>query len=183
MNHDPHSPHRWRLAGQQPERANWRTLRTLRFPICLLSDGDGSLQLMIRVTAGCNRAIAAIFTMVISSASACATICALGVCPDHPQQTSSHDCESSTSHHSHRSSVPHKPDCSKHAHPSVVFVKSGGVARIELSISAYMSPAVLFASPGNFSVANLTASDGLDLAPPLVPRRIPLHQQIGVLRI
>ncbi|PYT66330.1 MAG: hypothetical protein DMG41_25420 [Acidobacteria bacterium] len=64
-----------------------------------------------------------------------------------------------------------------------MFVKSGGVARIELSISAYMSPAVLFASPGNFSVANLTASDGLDLAPPLVPRRIPLHQQIGVLRI
>src|SRR2546429_4039050 len=93
---------------------------------------------MIRVTAGCNRALAAIFTMVISSASACATICALGVCPDHPQQTSSHDCESSTSHHSHRSSVPDKPDCSKHAHPSVVFVKSGGVARIELSISAYM---------------------------------------------
>src|SRR5438067_8894257 len=79
---------------------------------------------MIRVTAGCNRALAAIFTMVISSASACATICALGVCPDHPQQTSSHDCESSTSHHSHRSSVPDKPDCSKHAHPSVVFVKS-----------------------------------------------------------
>lgn len=138
---------------------------------------------MIRVTAGCNRAIAAIFTMVISYASVCMTTCALGVCPVRTQQTSSHDCESSTSHDSHRSSVPDKPDCSKHAHPSVVFVKSAGVARIEPSISAHMSPAVLFASPGNLSVANLTASDGSDLAPPFAARRIPLHQQMGVLRI
>ena len=158
-------------------------LRTLRFPICELPDGDGSLRLMLRVAADCNRAIAAIFTMVIFYASACTTICALGVCPNHPQQTSSHDCESSTSDHSHRSSVPDKPDCSRHAHPSVVFVKSGGVARIDLRISAYLGPAVQFASPGNLSVANPTAFDGSDLAPPLAPRRIPLHQQIGVLRI
>ena len=158
-------------------------LRTACFPICYLPEGDGSLPFMLRVAAGWNRAFAAIFLVVIFYASACTTSCALGVCPNHPQQTSSHDCESSTSQHSDPASVPDKPDCSKHAHPSVVFVKSGGVAKIDRRISAYMSPAVLFASPGNLSVANPTASNGSDLAPPLVPRRIPLHQQIGVLRI
>ncbi len=167
--------------GKSREQTEWTVCERFASGICLLPDRDGSLQLMIRVTAGCTRAIAAIFTMVMFFASACATVCAVGVCPDHTPQTSSHDCESSTSHHSRHSSVPDKPDCPKHAHPNVVFVKPGGVARIDLSISASGSPAVLFASPGNLSIANLTAPDGSDLAPP--SPGIPLYQQICVLRI
>lgn len=150
-------------------------------PFCQYAESDGNLASM-GVMASWTRTIAAIFTMAMFYASACTATCALGVCPNQTQQTSSHDCESSTAHHSHHSSIPGKPDCSKHGHPSTMFVKSPGVAKTDLAVLAHVSAGVLFASPRNLSVANLTASDGSDLAPPLIPG-VPIYQQISVLRI
>jgi hypothetical protein len=120
--------------------------------------------------------------MAVFYASVCTTACAIGVCPDQTHQTSGHDCESAASHHSHQSSTPGKPDCSKHAHPSPLFLKSAGVPKIDLSVSSYLNLAVAVASPRTLSIAKLNASDGSDLAPPL-GRGVPLYHQISVLRI
>lgn len=61
-------------------------------------------------------------------------------------------------------------------------MKSAGIAKIDLSVSAYLNAAVLFALPRNPSIAKLTASDGSGVGPPLSPG-VPLYQQVSVLRI
>lgn len=143
--------------------------------------GDGSLPRM-RVKASLARTVAAIFTMAVFYASVCTASCAAGFCPYQTQQTSGHACESAAPHHAHHSSKPDKPDCSKHAHPSPFFVKSAGIARLELTVSTYVRAPVLSALPRNLSAPDLTASDGSDHAPPPVSS-IPLYHQISILRI
>ena len=61
-------------------------------------------------------------------------------------------------------------------------MKSAGIAKTELSVSAFLNATVLFASAQNLSNAKRTPSDESDLAPPLAPSTA-LYQQLSVLRI
>ena len=132
--------------------------------------------------AGWCRIVVAVFTMAFFYASVCSTTCAVGVCPKQARQTSSHDCESSTSQHRNHSGspAPQRPDCSKHPHPSPLFVKSGDSGKLQLNISRYVSAAVPL-GPSRL-IANLADSEASDLAPPPTTG-VSLYQQISVLRI
>ena len=140
--------------------------------------------MVMAINANRARIVVALFTMVMFYASACTTICAAGICPNQAQQTSSHDCEPLPSHHSHHSSdpAPDKPDCSSHAHPSVLFLKSGDVSPFQLSVSGGVSLAAMLASSADRLAANSINSQESNLAPPFAPN-VPLYQQISVLRI
>ena len=61
-------------------------------------------------------------------------------------------------------------------------MKSVGLAKTDLSFSAFLNAAVPFVSPQNLSIAKLTPSDESDLAPPLAPTT-PLYQWLSVFRI
>ena len=137
--------------------------------------------MVMAINANRARIVVALFTMAMFYASACTTICAVGSCPNQAQQTSSHDCESSPSHHS-SDPAPNKPDCSSHAHPSVLFLKSGDVSPFQLSVSGGVSLAAMLASSADRLAANSINSQESNLAPPFAPN-VPLYQQISVLRI
>jgi|SRR5712671_6440512 len=124
------------------------------------------------------RVVVALFTVAMFYASACTTICAVGICPNQARQTSSHACEPSPSHHSHHSTdqAPDKSDCPNHALPSVLFLKSGDVSQFELSISSHVPLPVLLDSSAVRSTNHSTHSQPSDQARPFAPN-IPLHQQ------
>ena len=61
-------------------------------------------------------------------------------------------------------------------------MKSAGIAKTEMSVSAFLNAGVLFAWSQNLSIAKLTPSDESDLAPPLAPST-PLYQRLSVFRI
>jgi hypothetical protein len=131
------------------------------------------------------RIVVAVFTAVAMFYSfACTTSCAVGVCPNQTQQMPSHDCEPSGAHHSHHSSAPapDKPDCSSHSHPTVLFPKSGDVAKIQLTAAGHAVSPGVSATSASLAVEQPAGLFGSDLAPPLTPRT-PLYQQISVLRI
>jgi hypothetical protein len=128
--------------------------------------------------------IVAIFTLAVFYASVCSTTCAIGVCPNQVQQTAGHDCDQTSSHHSHRSGhqAPEKPDCSRHGHPGSFLVKSGELSKIQLSVVGHLNASAAAVCSGDSLTASLPAMDGSDLAPPLRSNP-PLYQQISVLRI
>jgi hypothetical protein len=130
------------------------------------------------------RIVVAVFTVAMFYSFACTTTCAVGVCPNQTQQMPSHDCEPSGAHHSHHSSAPapDKPDCSNHSHPTVLFLKSGDVAKIQLPAADHVVSPDVSATSASLTVEQPAGLFSSDLAPPLAPRT-PLYQQISVLRI
>ena len=128
------------------------------------------------------RIIVAAFTMTMLYSFACSTTCAVGFCPNQPQQGPSHECDESAAHHSHQTNAPapDKPDCSNHAHPTSLLLKSVEIYKVQLVASAHVSAsAVLIPARPPVSSTGSTASD---LAPPL-GSSTPVYQQISVLRI
>ena len=129
------------------------------------------------------RAIAAIFTIAMFYASVCSASCAIGVCPDQVQQTSSHDCDQMRTHHAGQSrhQAPESPDCSKHQHLNMLVAKSGEIAKVQLSVVGQLSVSAVFLPHHDFA-ASLIHVEASDLAPPL-GTNLPLYQQTSVLRI
>ena len=129
------------------------------------------------------RIVVAVFTVAIFYSFACSTTCAVGFCPNQPQQRASHECEQSAAHH-HQKNAPaqDKPDCTNHAHPTSVLVKSVEIYKVQLVSSAHLcASAVLVPLPARPSVSS-TGSTASDLAPPF-GLSAPVYQQISVLRI
>lgn len=128
-------------------------------------------------------AIAAVFTIAMFYASVCSASCAIGVCPDTVQQTSSHDCEQMPAHHAGQSGhkAPESPDCLRHQHPNMLLAKSGEIAKVQLSVVGHLFATAVFLPHHDFT-ASLIHVEASDLAPPL-GTNLPLYQQISVLRI
>ncbi len=129
------------------------------------------------------RMVVAVFTMAMFYASVCTATCAIGVCPNEVQQTASHECDHASSHHSSQPGhkAPESPDCSKHAHPGVFVAKSGEVSQFQLSIVGHLQLSAATVSFGDDQRPS-TATRSSDPAPPFASK-LPLHQQISVLRI
>jgi hypothetical protein len=127
--------------------------------------------------------VVAVFTMAMFYASVCTATCAIGVCPDEVQQTAGHDCDQASSHHSSQPGhkAPESPDCSKHAHPGVFVAKSGDVSQFQLSIVEHLQlSATALGARHDLRLSTATRASGP--APPFASK-LPLHQQISVLRI
>lgn len=128
------------------------------------------------------RIVVAIFTMAMVYASFCSTTCAVGVCPNQEQQSSSHDCDHPSPNHSSspRHQGPGKPDCSVHHHPAVNLVKAEGLPRFRPTNTGQIAlNKLLYKLLPDSSAPILNASSLSDLAPP----KDPLYQRISVLRI
>ena len=138
----------------------------------------------MRTQANWARIVVVIFTLAVFYASVCSTSCAAGFCPNQQEQSSSHDCEQSTQHHSHHSGnqSPEKPDCAKHLHPSLFLVKAGDLQQSKLTITGDLSGSDLVTSPDASLALTMSVANTVDLAPPIRPG-IPLYEQISVLRI
>jgi hypothetical protein len=123
------------------------------------------------------------FTVAMFYASVCSASCAIGVCPDQPQQTASHDCDQMPAHHAGQSGhkAPESPDCSRHQHPNMLLAKSGEIAKVQLSVTDHL-PATAVAISKHDLTVGLINREASDLAPPL-SSNVPLYQQISVLRI
>ena len=135
----------------------------------------------MRTKANWARRVVAIFMVTFVYSFACSTTCAVGFCPNQAEQRSSHDCEPTSNHQSHHSSTP-APDCSKHAHPTSLFVKSAELSKVQLVVSDHTRATAGLASLPVRSSANSTGSPASDLAPPF-GSSTPLYQQVSVLRI
>src|ERR1700704_1911479 len=128
------------------------------------------------------RIVVAIFTMAVFYASVCATTCSIGFCPEHAQQTASHDCENAASHHTAPSGkAPANSDCSPHQHPGPYLAKAGELPQFQLSLASQpdVSTVVIEAHELILSMTDAKASD---LATP-IKSSSPLYQKISVLRI
>jgi hypothetical protein len=138
----------------------------------------------MRTKANWARIVVAVFTVAMLYSFACSTTCAVGICPNQTQQRPSHDCEPSGAHHSHHSNAPapEKPDCSSHAHPTSLLVKSVEIANLQLVVSGHLSATSVLVSSSTRLLTNFTISAASDLAPPF-GSSASLYQQISVLRI
>ncbi|HVS88322.1 MAG TPA: hypothetical protein VHF01_08870 [Candidatus Acidoferrum sp.] len=138
----------------------------------------------MRINANWPRMVVAIFTMAVFYASVCSTTCAIGVCPNQPQRTASHNCDQTSSHHSDPSGhqAPDNPDCSQHGHPGFFLAKSGDLSQFQLSGAGHLNASAAAVSWGYTLTASMTTPDASELAP-LLRSNIPLYQQISVLRI
>src|ERR1700730_7561547 len=137
--------------------------------------------MLMGTNAGWARMVITIFTMAVFGASVCSTTCEVGVCPDQVQQTSSHDCDRTPSHHSDHSrhQGSGNRNCSKHEHPGLFVAKSGEFSQFQLTSHLNSTAAVY---PGNNPTASITTAKSSEFTPPLTSS-IPLYQQISVLRI
>ena len=129
--------------------------------------------------------IVALFTVAMLYASVCSASCAVGLCPDQPQRTASHDCDKMPSHHSGSSGhhTPDKPDCSQHQHPELFVAKSGGDLpqfQLNLANQLHASAPIFLVQQGVPVIFN--SAEASDHAPP-VDSSIPSYGRISVLRI
>ncbi len=127
--------------------------------------------------------IVAVFTMAMLYASVCSASCAVGVCPDQPQRTASHDCDKMPSHHSGSSGqhTPDKPDCSQHQHPELFVAKSGGdLPQFPLANQLHPSAPIFLVQHEVPAISSSTESS--EHAPP-VDSSIPFYGRISVLRL
>jgi len=128
------------------------------------------------------RIVVAIFTMAVFYASVCATVCSIGFCPDHATQTTGHDCEQASTHHS--APTGHEPasDCSPHQHPGPFLAKSAEVPQFQLSVASQLEVSAITVSEAHELVLNVADASESDLAPPLKSSSS-LYKSISVLRI
>ncbi|SRR5579884_863984 len=126
------------------------------------------------------RIVVALFALSFVYSSVCSTACAMGTCANQSRQAASHVCELPSPHSSNH--TPDKPDCSGHMHPSALLVKSTDFPDIQWAGFDYLTVPNVFDSSADRYLAAVRDAEGSDLAPPFT-QRIPLYQQISVLRI
>jgi hypothetical protein len=141
-------------------------------------------ELAMRAESHWARVIVAVFTVAVFYSSACSTNCAVGVCPNQPQQRPSHDCEESAAHHSHHSNTPapNSPDCSHHSHPSWLLLKSVEIGKVQLVASSHFGVSTALVPLAAFPSRSSKRFVASDLGPPF-GLSTPVYQQIPVLRI
>jgi hypothetical protein len=127
------------------------------------------------------RIVVAIFTMAVFYASICATTCSIGFCPDQVQQTTRHDCEQASTHHS--APTGHEPasDCSPHQHPGP-FLANSELPQFQLSLASRHDVSEITVSGAHALVLNVDDAAASDLAPPIESSSGP-YKSISVLRI
>jgi hypothetical protein len=127
------------------------------------------------------RIVVAIFTMAVFYASICATTCSIGFCPDQAQQTTGHDCEQASTHHS--APAGHEPsDCSPHQHPGPFLAKSAELPQFQLSVASQLDVSAITVSEAHELLLNVADAGPSDLAPP-IKSSSSLYKSISVLRI
>jgi hypothetical protein len=173
----------WRAARAEPQEFK---LRPPLFAECRWhpTDASDSLQMIMKTRATWARMVVAIFTMAMFYASVCSASCAVGVCPDKVQQTTSHDCDQMPAHHSDQSrhGSPDNPDCSQHQHPGVLVAKTGNFSQFQLTALHSLHVSAAASSPLVGLPAIFSQSAASEHAPPIVSG-VPVYEQISVLRI
>ena len=130
------------------------------------------------------RIVVAIFTVAMVYASSCSTACAMGFCPNQPEHSESHDCEQSSPRQSNGSQhdAPGSPDCSKHHHPTINFLKANGLPQFPLNNAGHVNVDQSLGNVPQASALSFATIWANDLAPPPT-LKIPLYQQTSILRI
>jgi hypothetical protein len=108
------------------------------------------------------RIVVAIFTMAVFYASICATTCSIGFCPDQAQQTTGHDCEQASTHHS--APAGHE------------------LPQFQLSVASQLDVSAITVSEAHELLLNVADAGPSDLAPP-IKSSSSLYKSISVLRI
>src|ERR1700751_1594257 len=113
------------------------------------------------------RIVVAIFTMAVFYASICATTCSIGFCPDQARQTTGHDCEQASTHHS--APTGHEPasNCAPHQHPGPFLAKSAELPQFQLSLASRPDVSGIAVSEAHALVLNVDDAAASDLAPPI----------------